>query len=149
MSVILLTGPVEPPTEDVLKDFGEIVMAPKDDEQTLCSLAKDAIGIVARGNSLITSAVIDAAPELKVIGRSGIGFDSVDVAAATARKIPVVITPNGPTGAVAEGVVAHLLAVIKRLSVFTEAVREGIWSSRLTTDVLEIEFSTVGLIGLG
>src|SRR4051794_12256050 len=149
MSVILLTGPVEPPTEEVLKDFGEIVIAPKDDEATLCSLAKDAVGIVARGNSLITAAVIDAAPNLKVIGRSGIGFDSVDVAAASARGIPVVITPNGPTGGVAEGVMALLLAVIKRLSEYTDAVRAGDWSARLTTDVREIEGSTFGLIGLG
>jgi D-3-phosphoglycerate dehydrogenase len=149
MSVILLTGPVEPPTEEVLKDFGDIVIAPNDDEETLCSLAGDAVGIVARGNSLITSAVIEAAPNLKVIGRSGIGFDSVDVAAATARGIPVVITPNGPTGAVAEGVMALLLAVIKRLAEFTDAVQAGEWSARLTTDVREIEGSTFGLIGLG
>jgi phosphoglycerate dehydrogenase-like enzyme len=61
----------------------------------------------------------------------------------------VVITPNGPTGAVAEGVMAMLLAVIKRLAEYTEAVQQGNWKARLTTDVREIEGSTFGLIGLG
>lgn len=149
MSIILCTGPVEPPTEELLSEFGEIVFAPTDDEATLCSLASDAIGIIARGNSLITAAVIDAAPNLQVIGRSGIGFDSVDVAAASARGVPVVVTPGAPTSAVAEGVMAMLLAVIKRLPELTDAVQKGNWRARLTTDVRDLEESTFGLIGLG
>jgi len=149
LSTILCTNVVEPPTQEILGEFGELVIAPHDDEDTLVSLAADAIVIVGRGNSKITARLIDAAPNLKVIGRTGIGFDMVDVVAATQRKIPVVVTPNAPTNAVAEGVYAMLFHLIKRLNNLTEAVRRGDWKYRLSVDIRDLEGSTLGIVGLG
>jgi D-3-phosphoglycerate dehydrogenase len=149
LSDILCTGPVEPSVGDILSDYGRIVIATSDDEKTLCSMASNAIGIVARGNSVVSGNVIAAAPALKVIGRSGSGFDSVDVAAANARRIPIAFAPNGPTRAVAEGVLAMMLATAKRLPDLTEAVRDGRWTARLTTDIRDLEGGTLGIIGFG
>jgi phosphoglycerate dehydrogenase-like enzyme len=149
LSDILCTGPVEPSVGDILSDYGRIVIATSDDEKTLCSMAGNAIGIVARGNSVVSGNVIAAAPALKVIGRSGSGFDSVDVAAANARRIPIAFAPNGPTRAVAEGVLAMMLATAKRLPDLTEAVRDGRWTARLTTDIRDLEGGTLGIIGFG
>jgi phosphoglycerate dehydrogenase-like enzyme len=149
MSTILCTNPVESPTAEILGEFGTLVTAPKDDEETLCSLAGDAIVIVGRGNSKITAKLMDAAPNLKVIGRTGVGFDMVDIAAATERGIPVVITPNAPTNAVAEGVFAMLLHLVKRLNELTAAVQRGDWKFRLSVDIRDLEESTLGILGLG
>lgn len=133
----------------MLEKYGKLVVAPADDEETLVKMAGSATGIVARGNSLITDAVIQAASQLKVIGRSGSGFDSVDIGSATARRIPVVFAPNGPSRAVAEGVLAMMLNVGKQLPELTAAVREDRWGARLTTDVRDLEQSVLGIIGLG
>jgi len=124
-------------------------VAPADDERTLVELAGNAVAIVARGNSLVTRSVIRAAPHLKVIGRTGIGYDSIDIEAATESGIPVVVTPDATTYAVAEGVLAMMLGLAKRLSELTTAVRLGDWNARSRLAILDLEGATLGIIGLG
>jgi D-3-phosphoglycerate dehydrogenase / 2-oxoglutarate reductase len=102
-----------------------------------------------RGGSRVSEALIEAAPGLRVIGRSGVGFDEVDVEAATRRGIPVVITPEANAQAVAEGALALLLALVKRLPELDAAVRAGRWPDRDRSDVRDLEESTFGLLGLG
>src|SRR4051812_10294339 len=63
------------------------------------------------GAETVTAALIAGAPRLRVIARTGVGYDAVDVAAATARSIPVVITPGTNQESVAEQVFALLLAL--------------------------------------
>jgi D-3-phosphoglycerate dehydrogenase len=68
-------------------------------------------------------------PHLKVLARTGVGTERVDVAEATRRGIPVMITPGSNTHAVAEGALAHLLALTKALPQLTALVREDEWAS--------------------
>ena len=73
-------------------------------------------------------AELDSMPNLKVIARTGVGVDDVDVDAATERGIPVAITPGVNSTAVAEGAFAHMLQLVKSLAPLTEIVRSGGWS---------------------
>jgi phosphoglycerate dehydrogenase-like enzyme len=84
-----------------------------------------------------------------VIGRSGIGVDNVDLAAARKRGIPVVVAPGAGARAVAEGAFALALALLKRLPELDRAVREHEWSFRDRADVRDLAGSTLGVVGYG
>lgn len=146
---IVCTGPLGDPGPAILGKFGEIVIAPDDTERTLLSLVPEAIALIVRGGSRVGAAVIDAAPRLRVIGRSGVGFDGVDIDAATRRGIAVVLAPNANATAVAEGALTLLLALSKRLPLLDRIVREGRWRERDQVDVRDLEGSTLGIVGFG
>ena len=113
---ILATAPIDQTAIDILSPYGEIITAPDDSEETLVSLAADAEVIVVRGVAQITETIIEAAEKLKVIGRTGVGINNIDIASATARGIPVVFTPGANSRAVAEAAMAFLLALAKRVT---------------------------------
>lgn len=92
---------------------------------------------------------IDSAPNLKVIGRTGVGVDSVDVEAATARGIPVVITPGANTRSVAEHAVALMFALSKNLCQGQSEMIRGNWEIRGAGKAFELFDKKVGIIGLG
>ena len=64
-------------------------------------------------------------PNLRVLARTGVGVDRVDVAEATRRGIAVVVTPGAGTNAVAEGALAMILHLVKRLRATTDCVARG------------------------
>jgi D-3-phosphoglycerate dehydrogenase / 2-oxoglutarate reductase len=112
--------------------------------------AAPAQAIVASSLLRYTGAVMDACPNLKLIARTGIGVDNVDLDAATARGIAVTNTPEGPTESTAEHTVAMLLALAKRLKLGNDNLAEGRWGPR--TGLLmgdEVQGKTLGLVGLG
>lgn len=145
---ILSLGPVDTLVADRLRAFGEIVEASQGDA-SLAALLPVAIGLIARGNSVVDRPLIAAATRLRVIGRSGVGVELVDLTAASARRIPVVITPGASTNAVAEGALAHILHLVKRLGVLTELVREGRWSERESVELGDLDGATLGIVGFG
>lgn len=146
MARIVSTGPVFPPAEELL---GEIAVAPETSEATLLPLVRDAEALIVRGDATVSARLLDAAPALRVIGRTGVGVDRIDVDAATRRRIPIVIAPDGGTQAVAEGALALMLSLAKDLSALDRAVREGRWGFRDEVDVRDIGGATVGIVGLG
>lgn len=93
----------------------------------------------------ITAEVLDAVPRLKVIALRGVGYDSVDVAAATARGIPVAVAP-GFTDSVADYVFGLLLAVARQVAQADRVVRGGRWEVLVSTNIAG---KTLGIIGLG
>jgi phosphoglycerate dehydrogenase-like enzyme len=145
---ILAMGPVDPLVADRLRAFGEIVEASQDGE-TLAEILPAAIGLIARGTSVVDRPLIASAPRLRVIGRSGIGVELVDLTAASARRIPVVVTPGAGTNAVAEGALALILHLVKRLGVLTELVREGRWGERESVEIGDLDGATLGIVGFG
>lgn len=86
---------------------------------------------------------------LKVIGRPGIGYDSVDVEAATRLGVPVVITPGANNRSVAEHAVALMMALAKNLTEGDAEQRRGNWKIRDAKKAFEVEGKTALLIGLG
>ena len=145
---ILALGPVDALVADRLRAFGEIVEAGPDGRR-LAEILPDAIGLIARGTSVVDRLLIAAAPRLRVIGRSGIGVELVDLRAASARRIPVVVTPGAGTNAVAEGALALILHLVKRLGVLTELVRAGRWAERESVEIGDLDGATIGIVGFG
>lgn len=106
--------------------------------------------IIASSQLRYDGAVMDACPNLRLIARTGIGVDNIDLDAATARGIVVTNTPDGPTESTAEHTVAMLLALAKRLKQGNDNLAAGKWGPR--TGVLmgtEVQGKTLGLIGFG
>lgn len=112
--------------------------------------AKGCQGVLISGGIRITPEVMDALPGLKVISKIGIGVDTVDVAAATARGIAVCNTPGGnDVVTVAEHAMALLLALRKQLHVWTrEHLQAGGWR-RPGVFSAGLDGSTVGIVGFG
>jgi D-3-phosphoglycerate dehydrogenase / 2-oxoglutarate reductase len=114
------------------------------DEETIDAL-RDCVAVIAGGEHL-TRRVIESSPRLRVIARSGVGFDRVDIACATERNIAVTITPTSNHEAVAEHVLALLLGVAKNVALNDRNLRAGRWSQFLTAPV---RGRTIGVVGLG
>ena len=93
----------------------------------------------------ITPAVLAHTPRLKVIAIRGVGYDSVDLAAASARGIPVVVAP-GFTDSVADYVFGLLLAVARQVARADRLIRQGQWDVLVSTNIFR---KTLGIIGLG
>ncbi|GIX49243.1 MAG: 4-phosphoerythronate dehydrogenase [Candidatus Tectimicrobiota bacterium] len=144
---------VDPEPLEVLRRHGGVLLHPERDwsqgdatvsEAEAGQLLRDADAAIVSALPL-TAAVLAAAPRLKVIAIRGVGYDSVDVAAATARGIPVVVAP-GFTESVADYVFALMLAVMRRVVEADRLVRQGRWEVRVSTDVWR---KTLGIVGLG
>lgn len=146
---ILSTGTVLPVASEVLSRFGRIEIASKTDESSLVELMKDAIALIVRGVTPISARVIHSGADLRVIGRTGTGYDNVDIAAATERGIPVVFTPGANARAVAEGALSMFLALVKRLPELDRKTRLGEWHVRDTMRIGDLQGSVVGIVGLG
>ncbi len=98
------------------------------------------------GGEKLTSEVLEGCPGLRVIARCGVGFDRVDVPAATRLGRVVTITPTANHAAVAEQALALLFGVSKRVVVHDALVRSGGWS---TEPMRPIRGQTMGIFGLG
>jgi D-3-phosphoglycerate dehydrogenase len=108
----------------------------------------DADACVVRSGTQITREVIDAAKQLKVIGRAGVGLDNVDVEAASKRGIVVVNTPGGNTISAAELAFCLLMAMARNIPEASNSVKRGEWERKKFTGV-ELYEKTLGILGLG
>jgi D-3-phosphoglycerate dehydrogenase / 2-oxoglutarate reductase len=127
----------------VLGDGVEFVARPGPEELAAAE------GAIARADAVVDAAWLARAPRLRVVARTGVGVDLVDVPAASARGIAVVITPGSGTRAVAEGVLAHVLHLVKRLAPLTRLVRDGGWAERGRVPVGDLDGATIGIVGYG
>jgi D-3-phosphoglycerate dehydrogenase len=99
------------------------------------------------GDDLITDDVLAAAqPRLKVLSKYGIGVDKIDVAACTARGIPLLFTPGVNHTTVAEHTFLLMLALEKHIHFHCDSTREGGWKRRTGNELCS---KTLGLVGLG
>ena len=133
----------------LLQEHGEVVMAPALDEAALLSVVRDVDAIVIRANGKVTRTVMEAAPRLKVIGRHGVGLETIDVPAATARGIWVVNTPEANSESVAEHFVGLALMLSKRMLEADQALRAGQWKVRNEYIGRELFGKTLGVAGFG
>jgi len=137
-------GPIDPDlVEPFLAPHQRLVLDPTTEELAVAHAA------IVRASFTVDAAMLDRMPALKVLARTGVGTDLVDVAEAARRGIPVVITPGTNTTSVAEGVFAHLLATVKRLSTLTTLVRDGRWNDRGAITVGDLDGATLGIVGFG
>lgn len=114
----------------------------------LADQVADADALIVR-TAAITAAIIAAAPKLKVVARYGVGYDNIDVAALTARGIPLTTVGDANAVAVAEHAMALLLALAKRVVDLDRSVRDGGWTIRNSASTWELSGRTILLVGLG
>jgi len=117
-------------------------------ESDLVNLVSDVDGILVR-SAQITSSIIDSAPLLKVVSRHGVGFNSVDVQALTARRIPLTIAVGGNAVSVAEHTLYLILALAKQGQRYDTAARQGDFNFRDAPIAREIDTSQLLVIGFG
>ncbi|MEO8454337.1 MAG: phosphoglycerate dehydrogenase [Sphingomicrobium sp.] len=106
-------------------------------------------GLAVRSSTRVTVPIMDAAlPRLKVIGRAGIGVDTIDVPAASARGIVVMNTPFGNSITTAEHAIAMLFALAREIPQADQSTQSGKWEKNRFMGV-ELAGKTLGLIGCG
>ena len=116
--------------------------------EELLSALSGADALIVRSQVQVDAALIAAGPELKIIGRAGVGIDNIDAAAAERANIRVVNAPNGNTIAAAEQTFALLLAVARHVPRGDASVRSGAWI-RGELKGFELRGKRLGIIGFG
>ncbi len=105
-------------------------------------------GLAIRSATKVTNEIIEAAQNLKVVGRAGIGVDNVDLAAATTRGIVVMNTPGGNAMAAAEHTLSLMLALARNIPQASASMKSGKWEKSKFMGV-EVCDKVLGVIGLG
>jgi D-3-phosphoglycerate dehydrogenase len=132
-----------------LREAGRVRMASALDAETLRNEVGDADAIVCRTHGDIDGPLMDRAPRLKVIGRHGVGYDQIDVAAATARGILVLTTPGANTESVCQHAIALMIGLSKHFPQQMRALREGRYHERTKLMGRDLTGRTLGIIGFG
>ena len=117
----------------------------------LLRAVRGAEGLIPTVTDRIDAGVMDAAPRLRVIANFGVGFNNIDVGAATARGLPVTNTPEVLTEATADLAFALILAASRRLGEGERCVRAGRWKGWKPTQLLgrDVHGKTLGVLGMG
>jgi D-3-phosphoglycerate dehydrogenase len=105
-------------------------------------------GLVVRSETKVTAELMDQAPQLRVVGRAGVGVDNIDVPAATARGIVVMNAPDGNTITTAEHTIALLIALARNVPQANSSLKSGKWERKHFIGV-ELQGKTLGIVGLG
>jgi glyoxylate reductase len=131
--VNLWEGELPPPRETILQEIA------------------NAEGIISLLTDKIDAEVMDAAPNLKVISNFAVGYDNIDIAAATERKIAVGNTPGVLTETTADLAFALLMSAARRIVESEHYVKAGKWTTWGPTTLLgqDIYGATLGIIGFG
>lgn len=146
---VLVTDPLSEDGLAVLREAGfQVAIELGRSPEQLKELVGDCDAWLVRSGTQVTAQLIEAANELKVIGRAGVGVDNIDIEAATARGIVVMNTPFGNTLSVAEHTIALMLAMARNIPTGTASLRSGQWLRKELKGV-EVNTKTLGIIGLG
>ena len=137
-----------PPAMEGELEGGAAAVGPGAGPDPLDTIAK-ADGVIASSVLRYDAAIFDRAPRLKVIARTGIGTELIDIPEATRRGIAVCNAPDGPTISTAEHTIALMLAVAKRLKAAEGRLRRGEGNYFVAHDGLELDGRTLGLVGFG
>ncbi len=102
--------------------------------------------VIVRGRTKVTEPVLTAGKKLKVVARSGVGLDNIDLEAARKRSIQIISTPAAPTTSVAELVIGLMLSVLRRIAESDRAMKEGKWIKAQLMGS-ELKSKTIGVVG--
>lgn len=146
---VLVSDKISDKGVEILKKAGldvDVKTGMKHDELKAC--IGEYHGLVIRSATKVTAEIIEAAKNLKVIGRAGSGLDNVDKAAASKKGIVVMNTPGGNTITTAEHSIALLFSLARMVPQATTSMKAGQWEKKKFMGV-ELFNKTLGIIGLG
>jgi D-3-phosphoglycerate dehydrogenase / 2-oxoglutarate reductase len=118
------------------------------DEEGLCNIIGEYDALLIRSDTKVTKKVLEAAKNLKLIGRAGIGVDNVDIPMATEMGVIVMNTPDANATTTAELAIAHMMSLSRQLPTADRSVRAGKWE-RSKLMGAEIAHKTLGIVGFG
>jgi D-3-phosphoglycerate dehydrogenase len=148
---VLVCDPVSPKAVSLLQqrpEFEVVVLPKRLSEEELLPVVKDVTAMVVRSETRVTRKVIEAAPNLRVVGRAGVGVDNVDVEAATQRGVVVMNTPGGNTISTAELTFSMILNLARKVPQAHGSMAAGKWD-RKQFQGAELAGKTLGVLGLG
>ncbi|EJN60025.1 D-3-phosphoglycerate dehydrogenase [Halogranum rubrum] len=146
---VLVTDPIADAGLDRLRDAGYEVETAYDVEgDALLDAVSDANALVVRSGTEVTEELFEAAPNLVMVGRAGIGVDNIDIDAATDYGVIVANAPEGNVRAAAEHTVAMAFAAARSIPQAHVRLKNGEWAK---SDYLgtEVNGKTLGVVGLG
>jgi D-3-phosphoglycerate dehydrogenase len=148
---VLLNKPIHMAALHRLEEGARVRTAYQVSQDEVLALLRRVQAVLLGTGLTLGARELDLAEKLEVIGRYGVGLDNVDVAAATARGIPVTFTPYGPTESTAEHALLLILATARRLSQMDRAVRRGDFHIREEQAAMgrELEGKALGVVGFG
>jgi len=117
-------------------------------EDELCEIIGDYDALLIRSDTKVTKRVLQAATNLKVVGRAGIGVDNVDIPAATEQGVIVMNTPDANATTTAELAIAHMFSLSRNLPEASASVRAGKWERSQLVGA-EINHKTFAILGFG
>ena len=112
-------------------------------------LIADADALIVRNKTLVDGELLAAAPQLKVVGRLGVGLDNIDVLTCKSRGIEIIPATGANALAVAEYVMAAALILLRGAYSSTEAVAAGKWPRPALANGRELAGKTLGVVGFG
>src|ERR1700735_1477996 len=142
---IVVADPISQRGLELLRKPGWNVITPSRDE--LIASLTNADALIVRSATQVTAQILESAPNLRVIGRAGVGVDNVDLDAATRRGVLVMNTPGGNAVSVAEHTFALMLALARSVPQSNASIQAGRWEKSSTG--MELRGKTLGLVGLG
>jgi D-3-phosphoglycerate dehydrogenase len=147
---VLVADPVSQSGVDELAIGGalEVVVKTGLPEAELIQIIPEFSALVVRSQTKVTAAVLEAAKNLKVVGRAGVGVDNVDVEAATKHGVIVMNTPGGNTISTAEHAFSLLVSIARSIPQAHASVKAGKWD-RKKYEGVELYNKTLGVLGMG
>ncbi len=149
MSKVLISDKLSPAAVEIFRRRGiEVDVKPGLTPAELRAIIAPYDGLAVRSATKVTKELLDAATNLKVVGRAGIGVDNVDLKSATARGVVVMNTPHGNSITTAEHAIAMMFALARQIPEASTSTKAAKWEKNRFMGV-ELTAKTLGLIGCG
>ncbi len=146
---VLISDKMDPKAAEIFRERGcEVDEITGKTPEELKAIIGNYDGLAIRSSTKATKEILDAATNLKVIGRAGIGVDNVDIPAASAKGVVVMNTPFGNSITTAEHAIALMFALARQLPEADASTQAGKWEKNRFMGV-EVTGKTLGLIGAG
>jgi D-3-phosphoglycerate dehydrogenase / 2-oxoglutarate reductase len=146
---VLISDQMDPNAAKIFEERGcDVDVITGKTPEELAAIIGDYDGLAIRSSTKVTKAILEAATNLKVIGRAGIGVDNVDIPAASSKGVVVMNTPFGNSITTAEHAIALMFALARQLPEADVSTQQGKWEKNRFMGV-EVTGKTLGLIGAG
>ena len=135
-------------SEILLKNNLEVDIKINLDPEELKKIISNYEGLIVRSTTKVTTDIIEAATNLKIIGRAGAGVDNIDVETAKSKNIIVMNTPGGNTNATAEHTIGLIFSLLRKIPIANETTHKGLWEKKKMKGS-ELKGKKIGIIGFG
>lgn len=149
MVKVLISDKMSPRAAEIFRERGvEVDEKPGLKKEELAEIIGEYDGLAIRSSTKVTPKLLEAATNLKVVGRAGIGVDNVDVPAATNNGVVVMNTPFGNAITTAEHAIAMMMSLSRNIAAADASTQDGKWEKSKFMGV-ELYGKTLGIIGCG